>query len=306
MRYVVTGGAGFIGSHISKYLVNHGHNVSIIDNLYTGKKKNLESIKDKIEFIEGDITDYQLLEEIIKNSDGVFHQAALASVPESFTMPKKYQDVNVGGTENIFKLGKQFGLKIVYASSSSVYGNPKRIPMIESDEIKPINPYAETKAEKEKLAVKYSKMGVSIIGLRYFNVYGIGQSKQYAGVIKLFLEQIRNELPPKINGNGTQSRDFVHVNDVVDANIMSMNSDVTHEFFNVGTNSSITVLDLAKTVIEASGLGVEPIFGPALNGDVHKTMANIDLIEQKIGWKPSVMLVDWLKEIISSKKIDEV
>jgi UDP-glucose 4-epimerase len=149
-------------------------------------------------------------------------------------------------------------------------------------------------------------MGVNIIALRYFNVFGKRQSKEYAGVIKLFLERIRNELPPKINGDGTQSRDFVHVDDVVNANIMSMNSDVAHEFFNVGTNSSITVLDLAKTVIEASGLGVEPIFGPALDGDVHKTMANIDLIEQKIGWKPSSMLVDWLKEIISSKKIDEV
>jgi UDP-glucose 4-epimerase len=149
-------------------------------------------------------------------------------------------------------------------------------------------------------------MGVSVIGLRYFNVFGKRQSKEYAGVIKLFLEQIRNELPPKINGNGTQSRDFVHVDDVVNANIMSMNSDVTHEFFNVGTNSSITVRDLAKTVIEASGLDIEPIFGPGLEGDVDKTIANIDLIKQKIGWKPSVMLVDWLKEIISSKKIDEV
>ena len=306
MRYVVTGGAGFIGSHISKYLVNHGHNVSIIDNLYTGKKKNLESIKDKIEFIEGDITDYQLLEDIIKNSDGIFHQAALASVPESFTMPEKYQDVNVGGTENIFKLGKQFGLKIVYASSSSVYGNPKRIPMIESDEIKPINPYAETKAEKEKLVIKYSKMGVSIIGLRYFNVYGIGQSKQYAGVIKLFLEQVRNKLPPTINGDGTQSRDFVNVNDVVTANILSMNSNVQNGFFNVGTNSSITVLDLAKVIIDISGLDLEPIFRPPLQGDVHDSMSNIDLIKNEIGWTPTIKIEDWLKEIITSNKIDEV
>ena len=149
-------------------------------------------------------------------------------------------------------------------------------------------------------------MGVNIIGLRYFNVFGKRQSKEYAGVIKLFLEQISNELPPKINGDGSQSRDFVHVDDVVNANIMSMNSDITHEFFNVGTGLSITVLDLAKNIIEASGLDIEPIFGPALNGDVHKTMANIDLIEQKIGWKPSSMLTDWLKEIISSKKIDEV
>ena len=306
MKYVVTGGAGFIGSHLTEKLIKQGGVVTVLDNLNTGKEKNLELIKEKIEFVKGSILDTKLLEEITKNVDGVFHQAALASVQDSFTKPDEYYDVNVNGTENIFKLSKKYGFKVVYASSSSVYGNPTRIPTKESDDKNPINPYAETKLKAEELAIQYSKMGVNVIGLRYFNVFGKRQSKEYAGVIKLFLEQIRNELPPKINGNGTQSRDFVHVNDVVDANIMSMNSDVTHEFFNVGTNSSITVLDLAKTIIEASGLNIEAIFGPGLEGDVDETIANIDLIEQKIGWKPSVMLVDWLKEIISSKKIDEV
>ena len=306
MKYVVTGGAGFIGSHLTEKLIKQGDVVTVLDNLNTGKEKNLELIKEKIEFVKGSILDTKLLEEITKNVDGVFHQAALASVQDSFTKPDEYYDVNVNGTENVFKLSKKHDFKVVYASSSSVYGNPTRIPTKESDDKNPINPYAETKLKAEELAIQYSKMGVSVIGLRYFNVFGKRQSKEYAGVIKLFLEQIRNELPPKINGNGTQSRDFVHVDDVVNANIMSMNSDVTHEFFNVGTNSSITVRDLAKTVIEASGLDIEPIFGPGLEGDVDKTIANIDLIKQKIGWKPSVMLVDWLKEIISSKKIDEV
>jgi len=306
MKYVVTGGAGFIGSHLTEKLIKQGDVVTVLDNLNTGKEKNLELVKEKIEFVKGSILDTKLLEEITKNVDGVFHQAALASVQDSFTKPDEYYDVNVNGTENIFKLSKKYGFKVVYASSSSVYGNPTRIPTKESDDTNPINPYAETKLKAEELAIQYSKMGINVIGLRYFNVFGKRQSKEYAGVIKLFLEQIRNELPPKINGNGTQSRDFVHVNDVVDANIMSMNSDVTHEFFNVGTNSSITVLDLAKTIIEASGLNIEAIFGPGLEGDVDETIANIDLIEQKIGWKPSVMLVDWLKEIISSKKIDEV
>ncbi len=306
MKYVVTGGSGFIGSHLTEKLIKQGGVVTVLDNLNTGKEKNLELIKEKIEFVKGSILDTKLLEEITKNVDGVFHQAALASVQDSFTKPDEYYDVNVNGTENVFKLSKKHDFKVVYASSSSVYGNPTRIPTKESDDKNPINPYAETKLKAEELATQYSKMDVSVIGLRYFNVFGKRQSKEYAGVIKLFLEQIRNELPPKINGNGTQSRDFVHVDDVVNANIMSMNSDVTHEFFNVGTNSSITVRDLAKTVIEASGLDIEPIFGPGLEGDVDKTIANIDLIKQKIGWKPSVMLVDWLKEIISSKKIDEV
>jgi UDP-glucose 4-epimerase len=306
MKYVVTGGAGFIGSHITKKLVERGDVVTVIDNMNTGKKKNLESVIDKINFVKGDILDIDLLEDITKDADGVFHHAALASVQDSFDEPDKYHNVNVNGTENILKLSKKYGFKVVYASSSSVYGNPIRIPIKESDGKNPINPYAETKLKKEELAIKYSKMGVSVIGLRYFNVFGKGQSKEYAGVLKLFLECIRDKLPPKINGDGTQFRDFVHVSDVVNANIMSMNSDITHEFFNVGTNTTITILDLAKTIIECSGLNIEPIFGPALDGDVHQTKANIDLIKKKIGWEPSVMLVDWVKDIISSKKFNEI
>ena len=306
MRYVVTGGAGFIGSHITEKLVERSDIVTVIDNMNTGKEKNLESVKGKINFIKGDILDVDLLEDLTKDVDGVFHQAALASVQDSFDKPDEYHNVNVNGTENILKLSKKYGFKVVYASSSSVYGNPIRIPIKESDGKNPINPYAETKLKKEELAIKYSKMGVSVIGLRYFNVFGKGQSKEYAGVLKLFLERIRDKLPPKINGDGTQFRDFVHVSDVVNANLMSMDSDITHEFFNVGTNTTITIIDLAKTIIEYSGLNIEPIFGPALDGDVHQTKANIDLIKKKIGWEPSIMLVDWIKDIISSKKFNEV
>ena len=306
MRYVVTGGAGFIGSHITEKLVERSDIVTVIDNMNTGKEKNLESVKGKITFIKADILDVDLLEDVTKDVDGVFHQAALASVQDSFDKPDEYHNVNVNGTENILKLSKKYGFKVVYASSSSVYGNPTRIPIKESDEKNPINPYAETKLKKEELAIRYSEMGVKVIGLRYFNVFGKGQSKEYAGVLKLFLERIRDELSPKINGDGTQFRDFVHVSDVVNANIMSMDSDVAYGFFNVGTNTSITILDVAKTIIEYSGLDIEPTFGPALNGDVHGTVANIDLIKKEIGWKPTIMLVDWVKDIISSKKFNEV
>jgi len=306
MKYVVTGGAGFIGSHITKNLVERGDIVTVIDNMNTGKEKNLESVIDKINFVKGDILDTELLESITKDVDGVFHQAALASVQDSFDEPDEYHNVNVNGTKNILKLSKKHGFKVVYASSSSVYGNPIRIPIKESDEKNPINPYAETKLKKERLAIEYSKMGVRVIGLRYFNVFGKGQSKEYAGVLKLFLERIRDKLPPKINGDGMQFRDFVHVSDVVNANLMSMDSDITHEFFNVGTNTAITIIDLAKTIIRYSGLNIEPIFGPALDGDVHQTKANIDLIKKKIGWEPSIMLVDWVKDIISSKKFNEI
>ena len=289
-----------------KKLVARGDNVVVIDNLNTGKEENLSSVKDKIIFLKDDILNVDLLEQHTNEIDGIFHQAALASVQDSFSKPEEYNNVNVNGTENILKLAKKNDFKVVYASSSSVYGNPEKIPISESDSKNPINPYAETKLKKEKLAEKYSQIGVKVIGLRYFNVFGKGQSKEYAGVLKLFLERIRDQLPPKINGDGTQFRDFVYVEDVADANIMSMDSEVNHEFFNVGTNTSITILELAKTIIESAGLNMEPIFGPALKGDVQKTIANIDLIKEKIGWKPTVFLEEWINEIISMKKFDEI
>jgi UDP-glucose 4-epimerase len=306
MKYIVTGGAGFIGSYIVKKLVARGDSVTVIDNLNTGKEKNLESVRNKIVFLKDSVLNMSLLEKETRNVDGIFHQAALASVQDSFSKRDEYYDVNVKGTENILKLAKKNNFKVVYASSSSVYGNPEQIPIKESDAKNPINPYAETKLKKEELAIKYSEMGVKVIGLRYFNVFGKGQSKEYAGVLKLFLERIRDKLPPKVNGDGTQFRDFVYVEDVVNANILSMDSEISHGFFNVGTNSSITILDLAKIIIKSSGLHIEPVFGPALKGDVQGTIANIDLIKEKIGWKPTVVLEEWIDEIISTNKIDEI
>ena len=306
MRYIVTGGAGFIGSSIVKKLVARGDDVTVIDNLNTGKEENLKSVIDKITFLKDSILNRELLEKQSQNIDGIFHQAALASVQDSFSKPDEYHDVNVNGTENILKLAKKNDFRVVYASSSSVYGNPERIPIKESDKKNPINPYAETKLKQDQLAIKYFEIGVKVIGLRYFNVFGKGQSKEYAGVLKLFLERIRDKLPPKINGDGTQFRDFVYVEDVADANIMSMDSDINHGFYNVGTNTSITILDLAKTIIKSSGLDIQPIFGPALKGDVQRTIANIDLIKEEIGWEPTILLEKWIEEIISMNKFDEI
>jgi len=299
MKYVVTGGAGFIGSNIVKKLISKGNNVTVIDNLYTGKESNLETVKDKIVFLKDTILNIDLLEKEMENIDGVFHQAALASVQDSFSKPDEYHNVNVNGTENILKLAKKNNFKVVYASSSSVYGNPERIPIKESDSKNPINPYAETKLKKEELAVKYSKIGVKVIGLRYFNVFGNGQSKEYAGVVKLFLERIQDKLPPKINGDGLQARDFVFVEDVVNANIMAMESDVDHAFFNVGTNTNISVIELAHVMIKAANLDIKPIFGAALKGDVKITIADISLIKKSLGWHPTTTIEEWLKQKIS-------
>ena len=306
MKILVTGGAGFIGSHIVEYLVQRGDNVTILDNLNTGKIENLSKVKNNINFVNGDIRDYKLLESLVNDSDGVFHEAALASVQQSFKMQDEYFDVNVYGTENILKLAKEYGFKVVYASSSSVYGNPNHIPIKENDDRNPANPYAQTKLEDELLAEKYSEIGVRVIGLRYFNVFGRRQSKEYAGVIKLFLEKIQQNEDLKINGDGLQTRDFVYIKDVVKANILAMDSNVKHAFLNVGTGSSISIMDLANVVIDASGLSLKPYHGPELPGDIRITQADITLTKKLLGWEPETSLEDWLNEVISAKNFKDV
>ena len=306
MKILVTGGAGFIGSHITEYLVQRGDDVTVLDNLNTGRKENLAKINDKINFVNGDIRDHKLLEELVSDTTGVFHEAALASVQQSFSMKDEYIDVNVTGTENIFKLAKEYGFKIVYASSSSVYGNPKKIPVKEDDERKPINPYAKTKLDGEDLAKKYSEIGVKVIGLRYFNVFGKRQSKEYAGVIKLFLQRIQQKKSPKINGDGLQTRDFVHIDDVVKANVLAMDSDINHRFLNVGSGLPTSVLDLANLIIEISGLSLEPIHGPELSGDVKATQSDIKLIRKLLNWEPKMKLDDWLTKIISNNNFQDI
>ena len=303
-NFLITGGAGFVGSHLAEELIKEGNKVTILDDLNTGKIMNLEKIKEKINFIKGDIRDKNLLREICKDKDGIFHQAARASVQESFEKPQEYHDVNVKGTENIFTVAKEYGIKVVYASSSSVYGNPIELPIKENSPKNPINPYAQTKLDKEKLATKFAEEGLKVIGLRYLNIFGEGQSKEYAGVIKLFLERIQEKLAPKINGDGLQARDFVYVGDVVTANILAMESDIDYTFFNVGTGTKITILEIAKIMIKYSGLDVEPIFCPPLKGDVNVTLADISHIQNKLNWKPTVFLEEWLKQKIENFNIN--
>ena len=302
MKYVVTGGAGFIGSHLIEKLVKQGDVVTVLDNLNTGKIENLKSVSKKINFVQNDIRDFEVLRSLMENVDGVFHQAAMASVQDSFRIPEKFHDVNVNGTENIFKIAKEFGIKVVYASSSSVYGDTSILPTTESDEKRPINPYAKTKLEKDKLAEQYAKNGLKVIGLRYFNVFGPRQSKEYAGVIKLFLERIQQGLPPLVNGDGLQIRDFVYVDDVVNANILSMESDIDFEFFNIGTGTTISILDLANMIIKFSGLKIKPIHRSALPGDVRATQADITKVKTMLKWRPTTSIQDWLKSAVLDVK----
>ena len=298
MRFAVTGGAGFVGSNLVKLLVKKGHDVSVIDNLHTGKLENLEEIRDKIEFKNIDIQDYHLMEQELKNIDGVFHQAALTVVQDSFKMPDKYHNVNVKGTENIFKIAQKNNFKVVYASSSSVYGHQNVVPILEDFEKRPINPYGKTKLDDENLAEKYAKYDVKIIGLRYFNIFGKGQTLEYAGVITKFLDRIRDKKPPIIFGTGSQIRDFIHVEDIANANYLAMNSNVSNLHVNVGTGNSISILELANMMIEESGLDLEPIMSKSLEGDIAKSQADITLAKKQFGWEPKLQLRDWLKEIL--------
>ena len=296
MKFVITGGAGFIGSHIAKYLVEKNYDVVIVDNLSRGRLENLSIIKEQIDFKKIDILDFNSLKDIISKCDGIFHQAALTSVPESFLQKEKYHNVNVNGTENIFKLAKEFKKKVVYASSSSIYGNTKTIPISENFERKPINPYGVTKLDDEILAEKYHNLGVSIIGLRYFNVYGVGQTNDYAGVITKFIDQINLNKSPIIFGDGTQTRDFISVEDVAKANLSSMESESTFSFLNIGTGTSTSIKKLAETMIELSGKQLEINFDNLPEGDVKSSLADTSLAKKLINWNYETSLKNGLKK----------
>ena len=298
MKFVVTGGAGFVGNNLVKLLVKNGHQVTVIDNLHKGKKENLDKVIDKIEFLNLDIQDYDSMEENMQDVDGVFHQAALTVVQDSFKIPEEYHNVNVKGTENIFKIAQKNNFKVVYASSSSVYGHQENVPILENYEKKPINPYGQTKLDDEELAKKYGKQGVKIIGLRYFNIFGKGQTLEYAGVITKFLDRIKERKAPIIFGSGSQIRDFIHVEDVANANYLAMKSDVSNSHVNIGTGNSISILELAKTMISISGLDLEPIMEKALEGDIEKSQSNNSLARKSFDWIPERKLEDWLRETI--------
>ncbi len=306
MHFAVTGGAGFIGSHLVNYLIKEGHSISVIDNLSYGKKQNLAEVYDQIKFYQEDIRDFEALKKILKNVDGVFHQAALTVVQDSLKKPQEYQDVNVSGTENIFKLAKEHGLKVVFASSSSVYGHKENMPIRENAERKPINPYGKTKLDDEYLFEKYSNLGVSIIGLRYFNIFGKGQTLAYSGVITKFLDRIRESKPPIIFGDGSQIRDFVFVGDVVRANLTCMNNKSSNFLINIGSGKATSILQLANMIIGFSGLSLQAIFQEPQKGDIHKSHADIDSAKKLLKWEPKTELKTWLHNTISDKYSDDV
>lgn len=296
MKYLVTGGSGFIGSYIVKRLVADKHEVVVFDDFSRGKMENLSGVEDLVTVKQADILDFESLSDSIPEIDGIFHEAALTSVPESFSNPQKYHNVNVNGTKNIFKIANDLGIKVVYASSSSVYGDTPTVPISENFEKNPINPYGVTKLDDEKLAQQFHESGASIIGMRYFNVYGIGQTLDYAGVITKFFDFINANHPPKVYGDGSQVRDFISVEDVADANYHAMFSETDFGFFNIGTGIATSILKLANLMIKLSKKDLEPIFDKLPPGDVLKSQANTSLTKESINWSYKTDLETGLKK----------
>ena len=298
MKFAITGGAGFIGSNIAKKLLKDNHNVVIIDNLHSGKMENIKDIINDIELYEHDIRDFKKIRDILKSTDGVFHEAALTVVQDSFVKKDEYYDVNVNGTENIFKIAKEFKEKVVFASSSSIYGNASTLPIKEDSMLNPINPYGDTKLKDEHLAAQYAKNGLDVIGLRYFNVFGVGQTLSYAGVVTKFMDELKQGNPPKIFGDGSQVRDFVFVEDVADASIQAMYSQILNGFFNVGTGITTSILELAQIMSDLYNVKIDPVFSSPQKGDVQKSQADITLMKEKIKWNYTINIKDGLAKMI--------
>jgi nucleoside-diphosphate-sugar epimerase len=301
--YLVTGGAGFIGSNITDELVRRRENVKVLDDLSSGKRENLEQVKDKIEFIEADIRYLEALMSAFKGCDYVIHQAALRSVPKSMKDPALYDEVNVMGTLNVLSAAVRNKVKrVVFASSSSVYGDSEKLPQSESQVPQPISPYAATKLAGEHYCRVFAKsFGLETVALRYFNVFGPRQSleSEYAVVIPKFITCILKGERPPIHGDGKQSRDFTYVDNVVDANLTAADREgVSGEAFNVACGKGYDLLDLVRILNEIIGKKIEPEFGPSRAGDVKHTLSDITKMKTMLKLDPKVDFVLGLRKTV--------
>jgi len=285
IKTLVTGGAGFIGSHLVDALIKKKHKVTVIDNLSTGNIKNLRSVKKKIKFIKQDISK-KILKKSLESFDYVFHLAALSKVVESFNKPKKYFEVNVKGTVNILNLIKNTRIKkFVYAASASCYGKPKNIPTSEKDQIKTLSPYARTKRRAEEIVMKKAyKEKFPAISLRFFNVYGPRSTAKssYSSVISIFYKQKLKNKPLTVVGDGLQSRDFIYVSDVVDVLIHVAQSGLSNQIFNVGTQKATNINKIAKI------FNCKKKYIPKRRGEIEHSVANINKIKKRLKWKPKI------------------
>ena len=306
MRACVTGGAGFIGSTLVDRLLADGHEVVVLDDFSTGLRENLANVQDRITLVEGDLRDPEIAARALKGCELVYHMAALAAVARSVEHPEEVTDVNVAGTVNVCKRAHEAGCRrVVFASSSSVYGDTPELPKHEEMLLSPRSPYAASKAAGESyLAAFQATYGLETVALRYFNVYGPRQSprSQYAAVIPLFFEALRTGRPATIHGDGRQTRDFTYVEDVVDALVRAADApDATQGPMNIGGGGNrVSILDLVDAI--AKSLGVEPRVehGPARVGDVRDSLADIGRATRWLGWTPQTGLQEGIDKIVAA------
>ena len=292
-RALVTGGAGFIGSHLVDALVANGCRVTVLDNLSTGHRRNIDHLGDRIDFVEGDIRDAGLLKQAVKGCEVVFHQAAVVSVSQTVQDPAHSCEVNDLGTVRVLDTARRNGVRrVVLASSSAVYGDDPRMPKTEAMTPKPLSPYAVQKLNGENYAAVFGGLyGLETVCLRYFNVFGPRQdpSSPYSGVISIFMNRATAGEAPTIYGDGGQSRDFIYVMDVVRANMLAATeSAAAGRVFNVGTGAFIRIIDLWKLIGELSDVKIDPIFNPPRAGDIRESVSDIGRIRQSLGFRPQV------------------
>ncbi len=298
MKYVVTGGLGFIGGHLAGYLLEHNHDVIVVDNAVNNVSGNIfNAIDDQIKIHRIDIRDLESLKRVLKDVDGIFHQAGLTSVQESFQNESEYYSTNVQGTENIFRMSRELDIKTVFASSAAVYGAQGEMPISEDAETHPLSPYGKQKLECERWL---SDPNNRLVGLRYFNVYGKNQSSNHPSVIRIFSDNIHKKEELIINGDGSQIRDFVHVLDVVRANYAAMTSTIDRGLFNIGSGVPISITQLAHLMIKISGRDLDVRHVAIVGGDIKASHADISRAKDILSWYPTVTLEDGLASILIS------
>ena len=309
-RVIITGGVGFIGSHLAEELAENNE-VVVIDNLSTGKLENIKHLIDneKIIFKKGDIRDLDFLKKEFDGVDYIFHQAAIVSVPFSIEDPVLTNEVNVNGTLNVLIAAKECGVKkVIYASSCAVYGDNPKLPLKEDILPMPLSPYAVTKLAGEYYCQVFTEIyGLPTVSLRYFNVYGPRQdaNSDYAAVIPKFIKRVLEDKPPIIYGDGNQTRDFIFVKDVVKANIMAAESNATG-FFNIASGKQISINELANIILEIMGKDFEPIHQKPRPGDIKHSVADISKANSKLRYQPKYSLMEGLRITIENRKQSKI
>jgi UDP-glucose 4-epimerase len=300
LRVLVTGGAGFVGSHLVETLINTGASVIVLDDLSTGKMENIKHVKKRFEIVIDDVRKRNVLEKIGK-VDIIFHEAARALLP-SFEDPNLDLQVNAGGTINILEMARKCDARVIHASSGSVYGNPIELPISENHPLNPISPYGASKLTAEIYCNFYFReYSLFATCLRYFNVYGPRQAvSEEMGVIPIFIAKVLAEKNPVIFGDGKQTRDFTHVSDVVNANLLAATTEKAKgKIVNIGTGTEISILNLASMILKLCKSGLDPAFSDPKPGDIRRLVANISLAKEIIGYEPKVLLKKGILDYMS-------